>query len=317
MLTERIGRLPDFFIIGAAKSGTTSLYHYLRQHPSIYMPWVKEPNYFAYKDGKFNLIGPFGKEVILQTVYSKTITDYSAYLQLFQDAKSFQVIGEASVRYLYYSHAPARIAEVIPHAKIIAVLRNPIDRAFSHFRMNRKMQIEPCEDFEKALDLERSRITEGWGWDWHYMRVGRYGEQIARFLNHFNKDQLFVCTYEDFASNTKEVCAQIAGFLGVDSHFAFDVTRKYKVGTHSGGRVWKFSDRLETTRLGRLIQQVLPKHVRHDIHTRIQQGIAKYGHHPESELSSELYERFWQYYVNDLQLLCRVGLDTRAWVKHG
>lgn len=144
--------VPNFFIVGAAKSGTTSLYHYLKQHPEIYMSPVKEPKYFLASINKFPHNGPGDIEVD-----KKIIRTWDEYLKLFSNASVEKCIGEASCGYLYYCELVApSIKRISPEAKIIIVLRNPVERAFSAycylFREGRETL-----SFEEALKIEEER----------------------------------------------------------------------------------------------------------------------------------------------------------------
>src|SRR5262245_44057756 len=122
-------KLPNFFIVGAPKAGTTSLYEYLRRHPQVYMSPVKEPNYFSYAD------------TVAQNLYHKEkgIEQWDEYVKLFEASNGAHAIGEASVSYLFYPEVPRRLNEKFPDARIIIVLRNPVDRAYSHYYMEHKL----------------------------------------------------------------------------------------------------------------------------------------------------------------------------------
>ena len=130
--------MPNFLIIGAMKSGTTALYYYLEQHPQVYMSPVKEPNFFCSEE---NSDGDFA-------------TRLGAYQDLFRDVSGEKAIGEASHCYLYEPEAAARIQEYITDAKLIAVLRDPVDRAYSHFLHMVRNGSEPLTDFALALREE-------------------------------------------------------------------------------------------------------------------------------------------------------------------
>ncbi len=153
--------LPNFFIIGAAKSGTTSLYYYLKNHPQIYMSPVKEPEFFSFTGQKIDR-----KDMRLAPgIFA--ITERNDYEALFKDVKDEVAIGEASPSYIYVPEVPARIKAMIPDPKFIAILRHPAERAFSHFnmRLNKSSAnaIEPITDFAEALRAEEGRIQNGWG----------------------------------------------------------------------------------------------------------------------------------------------------------
>src|SRR5918995_644162 len=148
---------PNFFIIGAQKAGTTSLYHYLNQHPQIYMSPVKEPFFF---DHEFSSNG----EVVQQ--------EFAEHQALFQGAKGETAIGEASPLYIYAPGTPERIKEYVPEARSIALLRNPADRAYSAFLHAVRIGVEPCTDFAQALRGEEERVRNGWHYIFHYRNRG-------------------------------------------------------------------------------------------------------------------------------------------------
>src|ERR671929_75877 len=131
--------MPNFFIIGAMKSGTTALYYYLEQHPEVYMSPVKEPNFFCSQEQKNG---------------ADAVTDIRAYERLFRGVLGETAVGEASHCYLYEPRAAAAIRRCVPEAKLLAILRNPIDRAFSHFLHMVRTGSEPLSDFAQALREE-------------------------------------------------------------------------------------------------------------------------------------------------------------------
>jgi hypothetical protein len=122
--------MPNFLIIGAAKSGTTSLHHYLKQHPQVYMSQIKEPSFFAFEGTKPAIPGPWKRWAA-----HNFITDIQAYRSLFQGVSDEVAIGEASTIYLVHPTAPQRIRHYVPDAKLIAILRDPAERAYSNYRM--------------------------------------------------------------------------------------------------------------------------------------------------------------------------------------
>ncbi|MCW5935662.1 MAG: sulfotransferase, partial [Fimbriimonadia bacterium] len=156
-------RMPNFLIIGAAKSGTTALYFYIKQHPEVFMAKVKEPRFFAYEGGVPEWKGPLDAEN-----NAWVITDKEVYTALFNDVSEEKVWGEASPIYLYSEPAPERIKNYAPDAKLVAILRHPIERAYSHYLHLIRDNREPLRDFGKALDLEPERMANGWEWSWHY-----------------------------------------------------------------------------------------------------------------------------------------------------
>jgi hypothetical protein len=203
--------LPDFLVIGAAKCGTTSLHRYLSQHPGIYLPAYGEPSFFAHEGGSRSFTGPGDGD----WTFVSHIDDYEA---LFREATSQQLRGEISPRYLFFEQAPRRIHSYVPHVRLLAILRQPVDRAYSHFLMNRSRGCESESDFAAAIALEQKRWAKGWGWDWCYAGAGRYHQQLLRYYELFPPEQIQVFLYEDW-EQTDEFYATMFDFLGVDADF--------------------------------------------------------------------------------------------------
>jgi hypothetical protein len=214
--------LPNFFIIGAAKSGTTALYRYLRQHPEIFMTERKELHHFSYTYVTKQTNGP-------NDYIRSAITDEIEYEQLFDDVRDEKAIGEASPTYIYVPGTAERIYEKIPHAKLIAILRNPADRAYSAFMHCIRDNRETVSTFKEALDLEDQRVENNWGPIYHYKRMGFYYEQLARYYSLFPKEQIKIVIYDDFSSDPNSVISDLYQFLGVDSTFEPDMSSKPNV----------------------------------------------------------------------------------------
>ena len=204
---------PDFLIVGAARSGTTALYYYLKQHPQLFLPEVKEPCFFTFADKKPDFI---------QGKFAFTVTDQSAYKALFSKAKANQLKGEVSTPYLFlhdisisniykYHHSPEQI-------KIIIILRNPIERAFSQYKWKVRDGRESLS-FMDALTIEQERKQKNYSFDYFYAERGLYSEQIKHYLGKFKSVQILF--YDDFKSNPENVLASICRFLSVDDSFNF------------------------------------------------------------------------------------------------
>lgn len=215
--------LPNFLIIGAHKSGTTSLYRYLNQHPDVYMSQVKEPAYFVYEGDKVKYQEFDGSPWRSRFI---TLEDYEA---LFEGVQSEVAVGEASTLYLYHPRAPLRIKEHIPDAKLIAILRNPVDRAYSNYQFARMQGREPLGTFREALEAEEERITAGWAPLWHYTKKGFYSEQITRYRAIFPEDQLRIYLYDDLRFEPDRLVHDIFDFLGVNSEVRVQTGETYNV----------------------------------------------------------------------------------------
>ena len=217
--------MPNFLIIGAAKSGTGALYHYLGQHPQIYMSPLKEPMFFALKDEKVDFSGPGDNK----TINRKSVTNQSAYELLFQDISNEKAFGEASTLYLYSPKAPERIQYYLPEVRLIAILRHPAERAYSAFMHLLREGREPLTDFAQALRAEDVRRRNNWEPLWHYTQVGFYYSQLKRYVDRFDQSQIRVYLYEDFNINPLGVIKDIFRFLEVDEAFIPDMSIRYNV----------------------------------------------------------------------------------------
>ncbi|MEM6613627.1 MAG: sulfotransferase [Cyanobacteria bacterium P01_C01_bin.72] len=211
--------LPNFLIIGAAKSGTTALHKYLQQHPQIYMTPNKETNFFAFEGQEINFQG-IGDEALKEF----SITNLSSYEAEFSGASQELGIGEACPSYLYYPQAASRIKKYIPNVRLVVMLRNPIERAYANFLHTIRDNREPHTSFALALQDEATRIANNWEWFWHYIQVGFYGKQLQHYYKIFASDQIKVYLYEDLKANAIATLQDIFRFIEVDSTFVPDMT---------------------------------------------------------------------------------------------
>jgi len=211
-LTTSAGRVPDFFIVGHPKSGTTALYEMLRRHPQIFMPDLKEPRFFASDlPSRYN---PPRSGVPAET--------YDDYLALFAEARPDQLVGEASPVYIWSQTAAELIARAQPAARIIAIFREPASYVRSlHFQLL-QARIEKETDLRKAIALEPTRKgrqadgTSDWPEVLQYTRQVRYVEQLRRFHSFFPPEQVMVIIYDDFRSDNEGTVRGVLRFLGVD-----------------------------------------------------------------------------------------------------
>ena len=213
-------KLPDFIIVGAARCGTTSLFYYLKDHPAIGFPEMKEPKYFSSINLLFPHRGP-GDE----TVDRKVIRNFNDYSELFSGLESFPRVGEASSDYLYYAEqtAPA-IRKALGDVSILMLLRNPVERAYSAY-LNMVRDSREYLPFRAALDAEESRLRENWDWMWAYRTGGLYARNVQIFMNTFTKVKVLL--YDDLKANPDRLLREVCSFLSVDPDYAFDTSIKY------------------------------------------------------------------------------------------
>jgi hypothetical protein len=206
-------RMPDFLVVGAARSGTTTLDSYLRQHPQIFLPDVKEPSFFVFEgEGKKYVKGRFAFAVRNPEDYEK----------LFRSAKLHQVTGEISTPYLYlYEKAISSIKkyyEAYREIRIVILLRNPAERAFSQYCWRVRDGREEL-DFETAIDAEQERMKDNYSFDYFYLDRGFYYKQVKEYMENFQ--HVHIILFEDFEKDPGSVLKDVCRFLRVDENFGF------------------------------------------------------------------------------------------------
>ena len=203
--------MPNFLIIGAMKSGTTAFYYYLEQHPEVYMSLVKEPNFFCSQQGA-----------------ADAVTHIGGYQHLFRGVSGEKAVGEASHCYLYDPGAAAEIRRYVPEAKLIAILRNPVDRAYSHYLHMLRTGTEPVDDFAQALREDQAGADKRRTFQ-DYIGRGLYFDQLKRYLETFPREQLRVYLYEDLSGAAVRTVQDAFRFLEVDDSFVPDVSLRRNV----------------------------------------------------------------------------------------
>ena len=211
---------PNFFIIGGPKCGTTSIYQYLRKHPSIFMPEIKGPHYYATDLGDY-----------------RPIKSYREYCKLFDRANNHhKAIGEASVLYLFSSDAAKSLSKSYPNAKIIILIRNPIEVARSWHNEVIWSCKETVKDFNEAIrkshheNYKKQFTNEPAPQIFNYNQIAMFGEQIEEYYRYFSKSQILIINFDDFYSNARKVHEQILRFLGLekDKIVTYKVYNSYK-----------------------------------------------------------------------------------------
>ena len=253
--------VPNFLIIGAARSGTTALCNSLQQHPQIHFSRLKEPHFMAFQGQSLDFAGP-GDDVLIN---SEAVTDFDDYRRLFDAAGGETAIGEGSVSTLYY-HASAieNIRRFTPDAKLIVLLRNPIQRAYSSFLYMTAHGYEPLADFERALDDEPRRIDANWHHIWHYTKMGFYAEQLTAFRDAFGSDRVKVLLFDDVKSDAQGTMRDLYSYLDVDPEFTADTSVEVNRSGVPRSRVLQhllYRVR-ERQRLKQMVKAVVPLKVR-------------------------------------------------------
>jgi hypothetical protein len=297
--------LPNFLVIGAAKSGTTSLYRYLKQHPQVYMSPVKEPHFFTHEGERPNFRGP-GDEW-MNTTFVYRLGDYR---KLFAGVSDEKAIGEASTWYLGNPKAPDRIRHYIPEAKLIAILRNPVDRAYSAYLHLVRIGQEWL-DFARALREEEARIKANWNDIWHYKRGGFYHAQLTRYYELFGQDQIRVYLYEDLKEDPVGTMQSIFRFLEVDDAFVPDTSLKYNVsGIPRSRALQTFVEKPNPFKT--VLKPFLPEGLRR----RIRENLRQRNLSIPPPMPEDVRKKLTEAYREDiLKLQDLIGRDLSGWLR--
>jgi len=277
--------LPNFLIIGAARSGTTSIYHGLTEHPQVFMPLNKEAHFFSYH-------------------FHRGIRWYS---NLFSNVSGQLAVGEASVSYTYpeVDKTPSNIASVIPDVRLIYILRNPVERSYSHYLYYRYYSMTEKDNFESAI--KKNPI---------YLGASSYYTQIEKYLKHFNEKQILVLLFEDYRENPYVIMKKIFMFLGVNDLF---LPKSIKVKTNSSfkprneltGKLYK---RFSLSKLRKNLERLLPNQVRPYARNTIRALIGTQNNLPS--LSPDTKEKLINYFVPEIDKLeCYLKRDLTFWKK--
>lgn len=292
--------LPDFLVIGAYKAGTTSLHEYLRSHPQVFVPERKEPSFFA-----FDQVRDPEAERRLNPVWSMAVRDLETYEKLFDPARPDQVVGEVSPEYLKHPDAPAAIAARLGQVRLLAVLRDPAERAYSDFLMYRRDGREDTDDFSVALDRQEQRRAAGMATG-QYVCTGFYGEQLSRYYAHFAPDRIKVVLSEDLRDDRDRVVAEVFGFLGVDPSFQVGAEGLNRSGVPVDGAVR--AAYVARRWLAPVLRDVVPQRWKRRVDSRLQRGLERPVPPPQA------MARLRDVYREDVARLERlIGRDLAAW----
>jgi hypothetical protein len=281
---------PTFLILGAPRSGTTFLFQALAASPQVYASPVKEPLYFYAPPG--------GK-------WPRPEMATDQYQNLFDGARPGQQCGEASTLYLYDSRAAERIAEVLPDAKMIAILRDPVERAFSHYTLHRMVHRESSKTFTDAIAAEENGSLEGGHPAFMYLRLGLYGEQIRRYLDRFPREQLLFIRYRDLSRDPARVIRRTLEFLGVSP-----VTGEASLARVNAAKTYRvpgLAPLLESP-AGKWLRARTPQRLRDAVQARVQT--------PRATLDPAIRKSLVEYFRDDVGLTERLlEWDLHSWLE--
>lgn len=300
--------LPTFIVLGAAKSGTTALYAYLSQHPEIYLSPHKEPGFFAFEGETLDFSGP-GDATGINRI---TVTQIDMYARLFAAVRNQEAIGEASPVYLHVAKAADRISHHVPNAKLIAILRNPIDRAYSDFLYRRKNGNEPLADFLQALRAEEERMNRHWSPYFAYVDKGRYAKYLSRYYSLFPPERLRVVLYDDLLSDPTSLLREIFRYLEVDPSFTPDISLRYSAsGVPKSEHAQRMLNLAKKSRMGRLMRRPIPAPHIHRWYSALQNSNLRPSPPMPADARDHLTTVYWDEIRELAELLQR---DLTSWL---
>ncbi len=308
---------PNFFIVGAAKSGTTSLYYYLKQHPEIFMSPIKEPNYFSsdidpkkfkkkYKTVMDTDLTGYFNQPCLREMHIAFVKNWEDYTKLFRAVRGEKAVGEISNSYLYSKEAAKNIKSAVPKAKIIMILRNPIERAYSHYLMD--LKIGYCDSsFLEELDKDNLLEEKGWGISNLYIELGQYFQQVKRYLEIFSEQDVKIYLFEDFKKDTLWLLKDLFEFLNVDAGFSPDLGKKYAQAYIPKS---KYLNRiLQNTGIKNLISKIVPLEIKDNL------KFLYYTKNNMPALTSEEKEYLLKIFKNEISMLSKlIKKDLNHWI---
>lgn len=282
----------DFFVVGAARSGTTSIYNYLSLHPKIYLPNVKECNFFSDVESMdYEAYEPIDLD---KQYHMKIIKSQEVYDTLYENAPEDALKGEVSPSYLWDKNTAEKIYQHNPNAKIIISLRNPIKRAFSHYLMHFNTGYEKQKTFEKAID---ARKVEIWGGGNMYLEMGLYFEQVSNYLKYFGKENVKILIYEDWILDTENYVNDIYKFLNITSFSIDRIDKK-----HNETFVLKNISVINFLRR-KGIKKVLSKFFPEELRDKMKKRFFSDATAEQESLQQTTYENLVNYYKTDITKL--------------
>lgn len=313
--------LPNFFIVGAPKAGTTSLYHYLAQHPDVFMSPIKEPNYFSEEIRLANIdanwqewaqredesLQQYLRGPMQEKRFGGMVSNWPDYLKLFQNVNGEKALGEASVCYLWSKTAAQNIASTLPDAKIIMVLRDPVERAFSQYKQSVASGLVK-NSFRELVEANLNRKSDKFDLLNPFLEFGLYHEQVKRYMELFPAENLRIYLYEELRHTLPATLANIFRFLGIDPQFSPDTSEQ-----HLRNRVPRYiwpSYMLKMFRVWSPLKNALPGAFRPAVRKWV------FGHSQSLELDPADRVYLNNYYSEDtIRLSTLIKRDLDGWLR--
>ncbi len=306
---------PDLFIVGAPKTGTSSLYAYLMQHPGVMRSVIKEPHFFSNDIDIENFSSDFNYYKIKdidqaiannRIIHSSYIRKEADYLKLYKNTQGLLTI-DSSVSYLYSKVAAQNIFDKNPNARIIIIIRQPVERAFSHYVMDLKSEHNSNLSFIQEVQRDVRKEYKGWGISHLYVELSTYADSIKRYLDLFPKEQVKIIMYDDYVRNTLQIIEEIRIFTGLTS-FHFNTEKKYNTAALPRNFFFKWLNRKKDFK--RKIFRIIPDELRH----RLRQLAYEKKNLPI--LTDADYAALMPYFIEDIhKTSVLTGYSLNHWIK--
>jgi hypothetical protein len=283
-----MNKWPNFFIAGAPRAGTTSLYEYLKDIDGIFMSPIKEPNYFSVS---------ISDKILLQRPFRKQ----NEYLKLFKDVKNEKAIGEGSHSYFWDPQSAKLIQQTIPNAKIILLLRDPVERAFSHYLFTVSVGQE-TKTFSEAIKEALNAKPDFSG---AIIEAGLYGQQLTRYLEYFKNEKIKIIFSEEFIKNTESTMKEILEFLEVDIPETLSFTKIHHEYSVTGNKFIAASMR------NRMIRHVAKNLLPRESARKIKESFDKKAIKPQ--LNEHDRKFLQEYYHDDILILKNLLNQKLPW----
>jgi hypothetical protein len=273
--------IPNFIVVGAHKAGTTSLHHYLDQHPDIYLP----PNK--------------GLDLLCQTSIQE-ISNAEEYLAQFEQAEPGKILGEVSSVYLHVrEEIVGKIKHLFPNVKIVAVLRNPIERTYSHALWKRTYTRDEIRNFDNLVMQSKD-----------FLIPGLYATHLKTYFSYFERENIKVLLHEDLIGNPHQFFEELFGFIGADEKFIPDMSKRYHSGQMKIANPYRNLLK-EGYKTNSFVKSIVPKTIR----TSLREVLSQKSTSQKPPMSTNLKAKLVNYFHDDVvELQKLIGLDVSHWL---
>lgn len=288
--------LPNFMIVGAPKAGTTSLCHYLSEHPQVFMSDPKEVNFFSKEEIE-------GQDLYYKAFHARNLAEYE---DVFAGVTDEKAIGEGSVSYLFYPKTSQKIKDVLPNVKIIILLREPVSRGFSHYLMDYRLGFVKLP-FDEIV-YQKSNHKNNALYFQQYVELGLYYKQVKRYLDCFDRKQVKIYLQEDLRQDIRGVIGDLYDFLELDGSFIPDIDKQHNVFSMPRGRLIHrlYASPLVRSTVSKIFSDTTKEIIRNAFFERCK----------KPTLEEKVKNHLVDFYKNDIeQLECLIGRDLRYWYK--